>query len=118
MDRPSLTNRYWPLSPYSPKRFLLSSQEVDPEPGWELLRSVSPESMSYLLMESVTSLLVEGGAETLRAFLEADLWDEISVEQVPDVTLGEGVKAPSLDALTPDRVLLRDRHRLCHYTRE
>ena len=117
LDRPSLTNRYWPLSPYSPKRFLLSSQEVDLDPGWELLRSVSPESMSYLLMESVTSLLVEGGAETLRAFLEADLWDEIYVEQVPDVTLGEGVKAPSLDALTPDQELVRDGHHLYRYRR-
>ena len=118
LDRPSLTNRYWPLSPYSPKRFLLSSQEVDLDSGWELLRSVSPESMSYLLMENVTSLLVEGGAETLREFLEADLWDEIYVEQVPDVTLSEGVKTPSLEALTPDLILLRDRHLLYHYTRE
>ena len=74
--------------------------------------------MSYLLMENVTSLLVEGGAETLRAFLEADLWDEIYVEQVPDVTLGEGVKAPSLETLIPDQILLRDRHLLYHYTRE
>ena len=118
LDKPSLTNRYWPLSPYSPKRFLLTSDASEPLPGWEILRDVSQESMSYLLMESVTSLLVEGGAETLRAFLEADLWDEIYVERVPDVTLGEGVRAPSLDALTPDRLLLRDRHRLCHYTRE
>ena len=39
-------------------------------------------------------------------------------DRVPEVTLGEGVKAPSLDALTPNRILLRDRHRLYHYTRE
>lgn len=116
LDRPSLTNRYWPLSPYTPKRFLLTSSDQAPE-GWELLRDVSQESLSYLLMEGVTSLLVEGGSATLRAFLDAGLWDEIYCEVAPDVTLGNGVAAPSVEGPEPDQVLRRDGHLLLHYRR-
>lgn len=115
LDRPSLTNRYWPLSPYSPKRFLLTSEEIDLQLDWEILRDVSPESLSYLLMEGVTSLLVEGGSSTLQAFLDAGLWDEIYREVAPEVTLGDGVPAPSVDGLEPSQVLRRDGHLLLHY---
>lgn len=115
LDRPSLTNRYWPLSPYTPKRFLLTSSD-QVESGWEVLHDVSPESLSYLLMEGVTSLLIEGGGATLRVFLEADLWDEIYREVAPEVTLSTGVAAPDVSTLTPAEVLERDRHRLHHYT--
>lgn len=87
------------------------------EPGWEILRDASPESMSYLLMEGVTSLLVEGGSGTLGAFLEADLWDEIYREVAPEVSLGDGVPAPSVEGLTPMEVRLRDGHRLHRYVR-
>lgn len=51
--------------------------------------------------EGVSSLMVEGGASTLRSFIEADLYDEIRVETSP-IAIGKGLRAPSLP---PDVVL-------------
>lgn len=42
---------------------------------------------------NILSVLVEGGAETLRQFIRRNLWDEIYVEQAP-IYLHQGVKAP------------------------
>lgn len=41
------------------------------------------------------SLLVEGGAQTLQSFIDADLWDEAYIER-SDMVLGDGVRAPKL----------------------
>lgn len=118
LDRPSLTNRYWPLSSYSPKRLVLSTGEAAlPDDGWGLLREVTPESLSRLLREGMTSLLVEGGAMTLAAFLEAGLWDEIRREVAPEIILAEGITAPSLAGLTPHTTDRRDGHLLYSYFR-
>jgi diaminohydroxyphosphoribosylaminopyrimidine deaminase/5-amino-6-(5-phosphoribosylamino)uracil reductase len=43
----------------------------------------------------ILSVIVEGGAETLRGFLELGLWDEARVFQAP-VEFKGGVKAPPL----------------------
>lgn len=48
-----------------------------------------------LHQNNILSLLVEGGAETLKQFLEQDLWDEIYIERSP-VCLKEGTKAPEI----------------------
>lgn len=56
------------------------------------------ELMQVLYERNIQTLLVEGGAETHRRFLEAGLWDEIRVETAP-LVLGKGVKAPSLEGL-------------------
>lgn len=42
---------------------------------------------------NILSLLVEGGAETLRQFIRRDIWDEIYIEQAP-VSLKKGIQAP------------------------
>lgn len=44
---------------------------------------------------SVQSLLVEGGAQTLQAFIDNNLWQEASIETSPAL-IGSGVKAPVL----------------------
>lgn len=56
-----------------------------------------PDILRLLYENSVTSLLVEGGACVLNSFLDAGLWDEARCETAP-VTLGnEGrTKAPQL----------------------
>ena len=45
--------------------------------------------------EGVTSVLIEGGAATLSAFLTTGLYDRLLVEVAP-LSLGEGVAAPSI----------------------
>ena len=53
------------------------------------------EVCSDLYRRGVTSLMVEGGAETINAFVEARLWDEARVERSP-MLLHDGVAAPAL----------------------
>jgi diaminohydroxyphosphoribosylaminopyrimidine deaminase/5-amino-6-(5-phosphoribosylamino)uracil reductase len=53
--------------------------------------------MVYLQQARIQSVLVEGGAQLLHAFLEADLWDEARVLQ-SQVLLKKGVAAPIISA--------------------
>lgn len=97
LDRPQLTNRLWTLSPATPRPFLLSSVRPDKmREGWGYVRGVCCAEMERLLVEEgITSLLVEGGADTLRAFMEEGLWDEIRREVAP-IRIREGVSAPRI----------------------
>jgi diaminohydroxyphosphoribosylaminopyrimidine deaminase / 5-amino-6-(5-phosphoribosylamino)uracil reductase len=72
-----------------------------------------PQILEMLANDNRASLLVEGGAETLRTFVEAGLWDEIRRIRRTDLHLGRGVAAPPVptDAkwvksqqIGPDRV--------------
>lgn len=54
-----------------------------------------PEILETLYTRGVTTLLVEGGAGLLQSFLDADLYDEIRIEQGPDPIDGK-VKAPEI----------------------
>ena len=44
----------------------------------------------------IHSILVEGGPTLLRSILASGIWDEIHVEVAPEITIGEGVKAPEV----------------------
>ncbi len=52
--------------------------------------------LTLLRSQGIESLLVEGGAQVLQRFLDADLYDELNVEHAP-VQLHEGVSAPHLE---------------------
>ena len=52
--------------------------------------------VSELYKRNVISLMVEGGAETVKGFLNAGLWDEARIECNTKMTCGHGVKAPEL----------------------
>ena len=73
LDQPSLTTRFWPGK--NPERIVLSRGES--------------------LIPPVQSLLVEGGAQTLQAYIDADLWDEAYIER-STLLLKDGVKAPEM----------------------
>ena len=83
LDQPALTTRYW-TGP-SPRRIVLSHGRY---PSLQTL-------MDELYADGIQSLLVEGGAQTLQSFLDADLWDEIFVERSHRI-LNDGVKAPQV----------------------
>lgn len=98
-DRPSLDTRLF--AGRSPLRVILDRRG---RTGWvnggntlvysdyaELI-----EVLSDLYSRGVTSLLVEGGADVLRSFMAAGLWDAIRVER-GTVNLGGNVKAPELN---------------------
>lgn len=63
-------------------------------------QEVLPQVMQVLHERKFQSLLVEGGSLLLQSFIDADLWDEIIVEEAP-CTLGSGVKAPEMSNKIP-----------------
>ncbi len=92
LDAPSLTTRLWPGP--SPLRCVLSRSLASQPEGFLVYASVQA-CLDDLYRRNVQALLVEGGAQTLQAFIDADVWDEAYVEKT-DVLLGEGVLAPSI----------------------
>lgn len=125
LDNPSLTVRHW--HGRSPVRIVLDrEQELSPDlhlfdgsiptlvftekqhealPNTEYLpidygRDILPQIMDALYARGLQSLLVEGGSILLQSFIDADLWDEIFVEEAP-VLLHSGVKSPEIRDKTP-----------------
>lgn len=102
-DNPRLDTRFWPCG-REPRPVVLDAGGCVPADSVVMSRTPvivrSEMEVSDLLHmlygeESVTSLLVEGGAETLRRFIESGLWDVARIEIAP-FTLGKAgsVKAP------------------------
>lgn len=87
-DHPALTTRLW--SGPSPKRIVLSRNLP-----YDFNRPVLPQLMADLHQQNIQSLIVEGGADTHRRFIEAGLWDELRIETSP-LLLHSGTAAPSL----------------------
>lgn len=48
-----------------------------------------------MLKHKIQSLLIEGGAQTLQTFIDANLWDEARIF-IGDMSFYEGVKAPNI----------------------
>ena len=58
-----------------------------------------------LYLQDVQSIIIEGGAKTLQAFIDAGLWDEARVF-TGNVNLTKGIKAPVIqgDTISVDKV--------------
>ena len=105
LDQPSLTTRFWPGK--SPERLILtdSPPALPVREGAVTFVTWNADACSEHSAPSLTgraggespfqSLLVEGGAQTLQSFIDADLWDEAFVERT-DIILGDGTKAPKI----------------------
>ncbi|MDB5197342.1 MAG: diaminohydroxyphosphoribosylaminopyrimidine deaminase [Flaviaesturariibacter sp.] len=52
---------------------------------------------------NIQSLLVEGGAQTLQAFIDAGLWDEARIITNEAMFIGKGIEAPQLKNAMPVR---------------
>ena len=72
--------------------------------------------LSDLAKRGIHSVLVEGGTTLLTHILETGIWDEMQVEVAPELTIGEGVPAPSI-ALSEDYETI-DGRRLYRITKE
>ena len=113
LDQPSLTTRLWPGK--NPKRLVLTGNKdlADSPPALPQGREQSPLRTVSLedfgedacsahstptregAASTCQSLLVEGGAQTLQSFIDADLWDEAYIER-SNIVLGDGIKAPEM----------------------
>ena len=96
------------LEARAPRRLLLTSGAAPA--GWE--RVGDPRDIASL--KGVDHVLVEGGAATAAAFLDADLVDRILWYRAPIIySAGRDVAADlGLDALDPARWRLADKRKL------
>ncbi|WP_428740302.1 bifunctional diaminohydroxyphosphoribosylaminopyrimidine deaminase/5-amino-6-(5-phosphoribosylamino)uracil reductase RibD [Tenacibaculum sp.] len=58
---------------------------------------VAEQICEVLHKHHIQSVIIEGGAQTLQTFINANLWDEARVF-IGDVNFGEGVKCPDFNA--------------------
>lgn len=119
IDNPKLTARHWhgpnptrvfidrenrlPASLHlkdgSVPTLCLNTQKQGEEGNLKYIQLDESESFAAAILtqlhaEGITSVMVEGGAQLLRAFLETDLWDEARVFVAP-VKFGKGIAAPA-----------------------
>lgn len=57
------------------------------------------ESIAFLFEQKIHSIIVEGGAKTLRHFIENNLWDEARIFTAHN-TLKKGIKSPDIEGET------------------
>ena len=69
-----------------------------------------PFILDDLAKRNIHSILVEGGTTLLTHILETGVWDEIHVEVAPELTIGDGVKAPEIQL--PEDFETVDGHRM------
>ncbi len=81
-DKPLLTVRNW----------------HGPDPRRLVIDHLHPLNLESLYAHHIQSLIVEGGTETLRSFIDGNLWDEIRVETNTTMTVSGGTRAPQLPA--------------------
>jgi diaminohydroxyphosphoribosylaminopyrimidine deaminase/5-amino-6-(5-phosphoribosylamino)uracil reductase len=75
-------------------------------------QNVIPQIMDVLYKHKILSVIIEGGRQTLQAFIDENLWDEARVFR-SSIHLDEGTKAPVLShkiaeshAITSDELLI------------
>ena len=100
-DHPQLNVREW--RGHNPKRLVIDHAH--------------PLNLESLHAHQIQSLIVEGGAETLRSFLVQGLWDEIRVETSTQ-TVSDGTRAPQVPAnAVVKRIEEYDGNRIVTYVR-
>lgn len=119
-DDPELTCRLPGLENRSPRPFVLTrSRGLPPDSklsrlGAETLRGTPGEALAELARRGLNRLMVEGGARTARAFLDAGLVDEFHLIRAQKEIGPQGVDA--LAGLSVDQALqpfgLREQERL------
>ena len=77
---------------YGPKRIDIKAEFIEVQKNIDPINSV----LRHLYQRNIESVFVEGGAFTLNAFLDSQLWDEIRIIK-SDSELEKGLPAPLVD---------------------
>lgn len=120
-DNPRLNNRFWQQRGRQPVRVLIDFDNSLPEHfhlkdnsqetiifnfqkerkegniSWKLLQK--NKELSVQIAENlpdINSLIVEGGAKTLQAFIDSRCWDEIYLWRSIGFSMGEGIQSPQI----------------------
>ena len=78
------------------EKFLKSQKENVIFEIIDFTSNVLPQVMKVLHLHQIQSVIVEGGRQTLQAFIDSGLWDEARIFK-GNMTLSEGTKAPDFD---------------------
>lgn len=99
-DNPTLDTRFWPGN--SPRPIILDCRQrifgnfniMDREPL--IINDIMSvkEILQFLYSENFTSIMVEGGADTLNRFIESGIWDLARIE-TSDLRLGTTGRIPA-----------------------
>ncbi|WP_010521030.1 bifunctional diaminohydroxyphosphoribosylaminopyrimidine deaminase/5-amino-6-(5-phosphoribosylamino)uracil reductase RibD [Aquimarina agarivorans] len=76
--------------------------------------SIATQICDILYKKQIQSLIIEGGAQLLQTFIDANLWDEATVYKSTTVFLKQGTKAPKIQGETKVSTLQNDV--ITHYT--
>ena len=77
---------------------------------WIKVEDMHPENiLSMLYTENIQSILIEGGAQVLKSFIESDCWDEARVFS-SSKKIGNGKKAPILKSVLDSQNKVQDGH--------
>ncbi len=57
-------------------------------------KEISKQICDYLFENNIQSVIIEGGAQTLQTFIDANLWDEAYIFK-GNISFGEGIPAPN-----------------------
>lgn len=74
------------------------SEKYHPNAHYEIIdfqKEVAQNILKVLFKNNLTSVIIEGGAETLQTFINVGLWDEARIFK-GNSAFGSGIKAPSL----------------------
>jgi diaminohydroxyphosphoribosylaminopyrimidine deaminase / 5-amino-6-(5-phosphoribosylamino)uracil reductase len=75
---------------------------------WDLKDVIAKQICEILYKNSITSVIIEGGQQTLQTFINENLWDEARVF-TGNKTFNNGVKAPELTGkLVSEKSILKD----------
>lgn len=138
-DNPSLTARLWKGN--NPVRILLDNQLIispeakllndesktiiinnrtEKEEGTNFYRKAErgvQAALDVLYREAITSVIVEGGAKVLQAFIDSGCWDEARIITNNSLIIPEGLAAPQLKSgeITKTEHIFSDK--IDYYTR-
>lgn len=65
--------------------------------SWENQASIAQEICNVLHQSNITSIIIEGGRQTLQTFIDANLWDEARVF-TGNIHFNGGINAPTISA--------------------
>ena len=91
-EHPQLNVRHWSVSVQGDLAGVQG--DLQSPPKRIVLSHAQPLDLEGMYEDNVQTLIVEGGARTLRSFLDTGLWDELRVETSLALTVRQGTSAP------------------------
>ena len=70
-------------------------------------QNIIPQILSVLYQNQIQSIIIEGGLNTLQAFIDQDMWDEARIF-IGKTTFGTGTKTPILQKKTTTKTYIQN----------